>query len=449
MSDNRQHYAKSDDAEPQNHGSTKVKWWKRPVTWILGIVTALVVAIATSLGTGIGNSILTAAQGHPSSGAPPIKIEHVGQVQMWEDYSFVIPRKVILPSAQLAAMNRQVTTSESAYTNWFLQRGGAIANRAILSITVRGNGSGPVTITDMQVVKHCGHPLTNGTLFYSPTEGAGPFGTSQIGFDLGQLVTIGQYIPAPGAHMLSPGGNFFAKEVITLKPGEPQTLSAFVTAEDEYCSFTFQLHVATPDGHSATEKVTDNGKPFQITSDGEPGLVGNFSSHVSFSSYSAIYAGGAANQGQGGYGPFVRVNPATYNGTGDPNSFPLVSASTSQGGPTLGRLAGALIHGSGFGQVKPPEIFNGGDPTGLVSQISWKSWGGSEAIGIGKAEYVGPREVVATGTEESATVVAFNLGKCDGKLMYQAVEWYFPQHGQTFRPSHYENVCSGTYAPNS
>jgi hypothetical protein len=329
MSDNRQHHATSDDAEPQNHGSTRVKWWKRPVTWILGIVTALVVAIATSLGTGIGNSILTTAQGHPSSGGPPIKIEHVGQVQTWEDYSFVIPRKVILPAAQLAAMNRQVTTSESTYTNWFLHRGGVIANRATISITVRGNGTGPVTITDMQVVKYCGRPLTNGTLFYSPSEGAGPFGTSQIGFDLGRLVTIGQYIPAPGAHMLSPGGNFFAKEVITLKPGEPRTLSAFVTAEHEYCSFTFQLHVATPDGNSVIEKIADNGKPFHITSDGEPGFSENFSSHVPFSSYSVIYAGGAANQGQGGYGPFIRVNPARYNGTGNPRSVPLAPASAS------------------------------------------------------------------------------------------------------------------------
>jgi hypothetical protein len=103
----------------------------------------------------------------------------------------------------------------------------------------------------------------------------------------------------------------------------------------------------------------------------------------------------------------------------------------------------------GFGSVRPPEIFNGGDPTGLVTHIVWKSWGGPEAIGVGTAEYVKPNQSVASGKEEPATIVAFNLGSCNGRLMYQAVEWYFPQHGQTFDPSHYENICTGTYAPNS
>jgi len=64
----------------------------------------------------------------------------------------------------------------------------------------------------------------------------------------------------------------------------------------------------------------------------------------------------------------------------------------------------------------------------------------------GTSDYVGPNQTVAGGTQESVTIVAFDLGTCDGKLMYQAVEWYFPQHGQTFDPRQYENICTGTYA---
>jgi hypothetical protein len=114
--------------------------------------------------------------------------------------------------------------------------------------------------------------------------------------------------------------------------------------------------------------------------------------------------------------------------------------------PTLGQPAGDFAHGSsGFGQVKPPKIFNGGDPTGLVTGVTWSSWGGAQATGSGTSDYVGPNQSVAQGTEQSATVVAFKLGTCDGKLMYQAVEWYFPQHGQAFNPNQYENICTGTY----
>jgi hypothetical protein len=114
--------------------------------------------------------------------------------------------------------------------------------------------------------------------------------------------------------------------------------------------------------------------------------------------------------------------------------------------PTLGQPAGDFAHGSsGFGQVKPAKIFNGGDPTGLVTNVDWSSWGGAQATATGSSEYVGPNQSVAQGTQETATVVAFNLGTCDGKLMYQAVEWYFPQHGQAFNPNQYENICTGTY----
>ena len=108
-----------------------------------------------------------------------------------------------------------------------------------------------------------------------------------------------------------------------------------------------------------------------------------------------------------------------------------------------------FAHGAGFGQVRPARIFNGGDPTGLVTHIVWNSWGDPRAVATGESEYVGPSQSVATGTEEPATVVAFNLGTCDGKLMYRAVEWYFPEHGQKFDPSQYEDICAGIYVPSS
>ncbi len=127
-------------------------------------------------------------------------------------------------------------------------------------------------------------------------------------------------------------------------------------------------------------------------------------------------------------------------------TVPAASPSASPAGvPTLGQLAGDFAQGQGFGQVKPARIFNGGDPTGLVTNVVWSSWGAAQATATGTAEYVGPNQSVAQGTEESATVVAFDLGTCDGKYMYQALEWYFPQHSQAFNPNTYENICTGSY----
>jgi hypothetical protein len=121
------------------------------------------------------------------------------------------------------------------------------------------------------------------------------------------------------------------------------------------------------------------------------------------------------------------------------------SGASHQARPVLGRLAGDFSHGTGFGKAEPPRIFNGGDPTGLVSKIRWSGWGGPRATGTGMAEYIGPGASVATGREIRATVVAFHLGRCHGTLMYKAVEWFFPQHGQAFSPVNYEDVCAGSF----
>ncbi len=137
--------------------------------------------------------------------------------------------------------------------------------------------------------------------------------------------------------------------------------------------------------------------------------------------------------------PTVSPGTATVPASASPSATPTGAV------PTLGQAAGDFAHGAGFGQVKPSEIFNGGDPTGLVTHVAWTSWGGARAVATGTSEYVGPNQTDAQGTEEPATVVAFDLGTCDGKLMYQAVEWYFPQHSQAFNPSAYENICTGSY----
>ena len=117
--------------------------------------------------------------------------------------------------------------------------------------------------------------------------------------------------------------------------------------------------------------------------------------------------------------------------------------------PTLGQMAGTFgVDGKGFGLVRPSTVFNGGDPSGLVLNVVWGSWGGPRAVGTGISDYSAPNQSVAGGTQLPATIVAFNLGTCDGKLMYQAVEWYFPERGQVFDPNTYENICTGTYVPN-
>ena len=119
--------------------------------------------------------------------------------------------------------------------------------------------------------------------------------------------------------------------------------------------------------------------------------------------------------------------------------------STMSKAPTLGRAAGTFENSSGFGQVRPPEFSNGGDPTGHVTNIRWTDWGEPQAVGEGTGFVPAPDGAVADGTFKPTTVVAFDLGLCDGKLMYRAVEWYYPDLGDKFDPHQYQDICKGDY----
>ena len=81
----------------------------------------------------------------------------------------------------------------------------------------------------------------------------------------------------------------------------------------------------------------------------------------------------------------------------------------------------------------------------MVTRIHWLSWGGAHAVGIATAEWVGPHQIVADGTQESTKIVLFQLGRCHGRSAYDAIEWFFPEHGQRFNAGTYINACTGMY----
>lgn len=97
----------------------------------------------------------------------------------------------------------------------------------------------------------------------------------------------------------------------------------------------------------------------------------------------------------------------------------------------------------GYGKPHPKTIYNGGDPTGLVTDVRWQSWGEPKAVGEGTGLYA--PGIVADGHKAPARVIAFDLGMCNGILAYRAIEWYFPQYGENFDPHTYINICTGKY----
>lgn len=130
----------------------------------------------------------------------------------------------------------------------------------------------------------------------------------------------------------------------------------------------------------------------------------------------------------------------------EPEAPPPSPAPSALPRPTAPILAGPWsTNQRGYGHAKPSVIYNGGDPTGLVTHIHWSSWGGAQAIGYGLSTYVAPDQVTAEGRLEHARIVAFHLGYCGGRRAYDAVEWYFPEHGGHFHAHTYIDACTGQY----
>jgi hypothetical protein len=304
-------------------------WWLVQIS--LGTTTTVAVAIATG-----GCSSPTARSSSDGGARPssttmrpsvsphrtrialstrtvsPLVIEDV-KIQFYQDYSFVTPQKTPLSPQELTALTGELSPTS-------IPPDVVIANQEWIVLTVAGNSPAPVTINDMTIIKNCQKPPAGGTLFYSPVSGAGGFVVAPVLFNLSQPDTVGQYLPTEGS-TIPAGGNFFAKEVITLKYHEPQTLAVFVIAPKQYCKFYFKLNVATVKG-PAIQKITDHGQPFTITADGEPSFASpdRIRPGVAFSSYAVVYAGGIADLQHNG--EFLQVNPQTYKGTGNPASFP-------------------------------------------------------------------------------------------------------------------------------
>lgn len=111
--------------------------------------------------------------------------------------------------------------------------------------------------------------------------------------------------------------------------------------------------------------------------------------------------------------------------------------------PVLGTLWAP--NQKGYGLPKPRMFFNGGSPSGIVRDLHWTSWGGQRATGTGEALYV-TDSAVADSPWEKSSVVAFDLGECDGVRTYRKISMFFPQHGGRFDPTQYIDVCTGEYS---
>jgi hypothetical protein len=94
--------------------------------------------------------------------------------------------------------------------------------------------------------------------------------------------------------------------------------------------------------------------------------------------------------------------------------------------PVLGSESFAAPYGDGFGTPEPTEIFNGGDPSGSVTHITWTGWGNPTAIGHGLNPIFKPHGGYYR-KPARIELRATKLGHCGKQLAYTRLEVRIPK----------------------
>jgi hypothetical protein len=125
------------------------------------------------------------------------------------------------------------------------------------------------------------------------------------------------------------------------------------------------------------------------------------------------------------------------------------SGASAAASPALGAKAFTGRYGEGFGSAEPSKIFNGGDPSGSVTEIKWSGWGNPSAIGYGLNPIFKPGGGYFR-KPARIELRATDLGKCGATAAYTRLEIRVPKHpggklGKWLLWSGAKSICKPPY----
>jgi hypothetical protein len=241
--------AKNSDRSPQREPERK--WWRRPITWILSLVSALILAMVVAFGTGLGNTLLVLMKGHGGDITGPaleINVYH----ETHDDASALgitaFPNKIALTPRELQQLSKEGST------RWLARRGGYDVGTGIkLTLTARR----PVRILQMRAVVLARTKPIAGTIFFPAAQGS--IGLTKILFSLDNTSSVAldmnKYPPPP----------YFANHAVVLKRGEQDTFAIF--AVTKHWAVRWVINITYLDGNRVKHVTIDDSdkRPFETT----------------------------------------------------------------------------------------------------------------------------------------------------------------------------------------
>lgn len=130
-------------------------------------------------------------------------------------------------------------------------------------------------------------------------------------------------------------------------------------------------------------------------------------------------------------------------------SAALAASAGAAADPVLGAKSFAAPYGNGWGTAEPSEIFSGGDPSGLVTDITWSGWGNPTAIGHGLNAIFKPHGGYYR-KPAHIELRATRLGKCGKRRAYTKLEVRIPKKpggklGKWFSWAGAKTICKSPF----
>ena len=217
---------------PKDSKSSQKPWWTRPVVWVGSIASALVIAIATGYGTGVGQGLFSAIVHHKAPQQEPLKInQEIRNNQVAYDtrnaQAWALP--YLLNPASSAAHILIPPNAGSGYEtpdsyidrfdSWLFTHGGATVGVTNLVLTlIGGQGTTVVQSICAHIIKRT--KIMSGTLFFKPPQGVGVPVETALDLDSAE-----------------PCARYFQEHYISLSQGQSAVVDVSVVAHSDTVSW--------------------------------------------------------------------------------------------------------------------------------------------------------------------------------------------------------------------
>lgn len=232
---------------PWQETEEKAPWWKKTVTKVMAAAGAVVLAALTGWLSPPVQQWLQSMTDAPE----PVRTT-ARELEAW--HPLVLPDGEELSSQQLKILNALPPEGQRDR----LKDLGAATNGETIYLTLTGQHTEPVRVTEIRPTTRCKDPYTQSVILLDDTMAA---------VEVAEYAYLQVDEPHPTLRAVDESGNerdYFPHKTIRLAKDETVNLEIVTFSESHYCEFTLEMTVVEKD-ETTVVRIDNNGQPFVRT----------------------------------------------------------------------------------------------------------------------------------------------------------------------------------------